>query len=172
MAYFSMNDAYDRQQTLKLDENGEQIIAEALCKHNQVCLNVCQATGFFCFLSLICIPCGLILGWYYGRKAADAWRLYLTPSGVHYSRKGGFCYTEEKFIPLGDIEDVFVEERIGDGASCISLKIKISRDKLAEYVSWCSRSVCLVDYLDITEALNAPDFAEAIKKQMTAGGTF
>ena len=159
----------------KLDENGEVIIAEAVCNRRSICLHVfCVYWLFSALLLFICLPCALILGCICGRRAAAAWRLYLTPTGIHYTKVGVFCcFYDEIFIPLRDIEQVFVEQVIeiyqnGNVAQGRRVKVKIHRGKIASYVPWCQRTCCLVDTVDLGFIDNACDFFAAIKRQMAA----
>ena len=157
----------------EVDENNEVIIAEAVCDRTKVCMRVCCIYYFIAVLScLIFAPCALVLGVFLGRKAAVEWRLYLTSTGLHYTEVGACtCVSQVLFIPLSDIEDVFVQESIliQNGAASSqghSVKIRINRSKIAKYLSWWKRTVVLMDYLEIAHVANASDFAAAIKREI------
>ena len=157
----------------KVDENNEVIIAEAVCDRTKVCMRVCCIFYAIAVLSfLIFAPCALVLGVFLGRKAAVEWRLYLTSTGLHYTRVGACtCVSQVLFIPLSDIEDVFVQESIliqNGWASSRGhiMKITINRNKIAKYLPWWQRIVVLTDYMEIANVANASDFAAAIRREI------
>ncbi len=170
-------------QPQKFDENGEAIIAEGLCNRQNVCCQTCLCyyfVGFFCCMILL-FPVGLvlcILGCFYSKRASDAWRLYLTPTSLHYSQQtfSTYCY-KEVVVPLSDIEDCFVQEAIrgtegGGGVIIKNIKVKIDRSKIEEYLSGLQRCCALPDYLEMTNIENADDFAAAVKRQLAATKNF
>ena len=121
----------------KVDENNEVIIAEAVCDRTKVCMQACCIYVIAALGCLIFLPCALVLGVFLGRKAAVEWRLYLTSTGLHYTK-----------------------------VRACSVKIRINRNKIANYLSWWQRTVVLMDYLKIANVANASDFAAAIKREI------
>ena len=93
-----------------------------------------------------------------------------TSTGLHYTKVGACpCVSQVLFIPLSDIEDVFVQGSIQIGAASSqghSVKIRINPNKIAKYLSWWKRTVVLMDYLEIANVENASDFATAIKREI------
>lgn len=166
-----MNPAAQVEEHQKIDGNGEAIIAEAVCDRSKVCLEVCCWYYILASVTcLICLPCALVLGLVFSRKAAAEWRLYLTSTGLHHIKVGVLGQRQVVFIPLSDIEDVIVRETIlihnGVGSSQgHTLKVRINSDKTAEYIPWCQRTLCLLDNLDFGFIENAQDFGAAIKRQ-------
>ena len=156
----------------KMDENNEVIITEAVCDRTKVCMRVCCIYYFIAALSFfIFTPCAIFLGVFLGRKAAVEWRLYLTSTGLHYTKVGACtCVNQVLFIPLSDIEDVFVQESIliqnGWASQGHIMKITINRNKIAKYLPWWQRTVVLTDYVEIANVANASDFAAAIKREI------
>ena len=155
----------------KVDEHGEVIIAEAVCNRSRLCRQICVWYYFIgVILCFIFLPCACFMGCVLGRRGSSAWRLYLTSSGLRYTSVSITGCINEMFIPLNDIENVFVQETILilNGAASSqghTLNIRISRDKVAEYIPWCQRTLCFVDYLKIAFVENATDFCSAIKQQ-------
>ncbi len=176
------NFGIDSSQPQTFDENGEAIIAEGLCNRRGVCCQIClfyYLMGVIC-CSLFLFPVGLvlcILGCFYGKKAGNAWRLYLTPTSLHYTQVGAStCCYKDLVIPLSDIEDCFVQETIivqqgGGVTQNHSVKVKIDRSKIEEYLRW-DQSCVLPDYLELKNVANASDFATAVKRQLTAANNF
>ncbi len=158
----------------RVDENGEVILAEGFCNRHRVCMQMCSIYFLLGILScFILLPITCILGFFYGYKAANSWRLYLTPTGIHYTRVGAStCCYKKMFIPLGDIEDVFVQETIhirhnGPTTHTHSVKVKIDPSKMELYMNSFYRNVFLqTDYLELIYVENASDFAAAVRGQM------
>lgn len=156
----------------EVDKNGEVIIAEALCNRTKLYLEICCIYYAIAILTfLICLPCALIVGCCLGRKAAAEWRLYLTSTGLHYSKVSLFGCRQEIFIPLSDIKDVSVQETIRTRNGMVTsqghtLMVWINRDKAAEYIPWCQRTLCFMDYLSFSFIENASDFRAAVKRQL------
>ena len=158
----------------RVDENGEVIIAEGVCSRRRICMQIC--TVYFALAILSCfifLPFACFLGFYCGHKAATLWNLYLTPTGIHYTRVGAStCCHQKMFIPLEDIEDVWVQETIvvrhnGPTTHTHSIKVKIDQDKIEQYIPWTHRKIFMqTDYLELIYVENASDFANAIKRQM------
>ena len=169
--HYSIMPQHGDKKVEKVDENGEVIIAEAVCNRSRLCMQVCcwyYIIGFL--LCFIFLPCALVIGCVLGRRGSSAWRLYLTSSGLRYTSISITGCINEMFIPLNDIENVFVQETIliQNGAASSqghTLNIRISRDKVAEYIPWFQRTLCFVDILKISFVENATDFCSAIKQQ-------
>jgi hypothetical protein len=159
-----------RSKCQRVDENGEVIIAEAVCNRRQVCMRICCLYYLIVVLSFFILsPVLCVMGLYFGVKASSSWRLYLTPTGIHYTRVAiSTCCYQKIFIPLSDIEDVFVQHNIvvnqGSYAQSNSVNVRVDRSKIGQYKLWyqCLQS----DYLELHHIENASDFAAAINRQL------
>ena len=153
-----------------MDENGEVIIAEAVCYRFGVFLECCCLFNLIAvFTFCICFPF-LCLGFFCSRRAASSWRLYLTSTGLHYTSIGLTGRQKYLFIPLGDIQEVIVQNtvRVNDRRAVSqtqNLQIVISRDKTEQYIPWIQRTLCFKDFLNFNVIQNATGFSEAVNKQ-------
>ena len=155
----------------RVDANGELIIAEGYCNRCRICMQTCMVYYVLVVLSLFILLPLCFLGFYMGYKAASSWELYLTPTGIHYTRVGAStCCIQKVFIPLEDIDDVFVQEMIvvhgGPMTHSHSVKLYINPEKIEEYIPWSHRKIFMqTEYMEIYVE-NASDFANAVKRQI------
>ncbi len=165
----------------RLDENGEVILAMGICDCDGVRKQVGKTfdvVGMILTITMVLIPVGFILfivGYFCAKKASIAWRLYLTPTGIHYTRVGvSSCCYKKMFIPLRDIEDIFVQEDTDLHHTVYSriswqkrVKVVIEQNKLVEYLTCFQRLFSEPNCLEFTNVENASDFVAAVKQQMT-----
>ena len=137
--------SFNIQHGKKLDENGDEIIAEAQCYQDAVCYEVTNmynstdiiASGILYYCFAICT----------GIKAMYSWKLHLTRTGIRYTDVIKLCCCSYKhyFISLRDICDVQVKGR--EIMLTMNLGVEVSS-------------------LNITHVRNAEEFASAVKQQM------
>ena len=161
----------------RVDANGEPIIAEGYCSRRRVCMQICSI--YFLLAACTCfilLPFMCFLGFFMGQKAASSWELYLTPTGIHYTRVGAStCCIQKMFIALEDIDDVFVQETIvvrsngGPTTHSHSVKLRINPERVEEYLPWSHRKIFMqTEYMELIYVENASDFANAVKRQIAA----
>ena len=117
-----------------LEEDGEQIVMEAICDRENLQKNTCTRF-FFAGLGAMVLPgilpilcwctIGIPLACYVGHKVADFWRLYLTKSALHYREIRNPCCTccsspegSTWHVSLSDIQAITVEMDFVDGYFC------------------------------------------------------
>ncbi len=120
--------AFSTQQERKLDENGDEIIAEGVCHRGGVIWGVCGI-----YTVVLAGPVLLLIALCCAVKAAYSWKLHLTSTGIWYTDviKTCNCLYKQHFIPLSDINDIEVQGK------SILLKVK---KRSARYPSKLYRS--------------------------------
>lgn len=175
--------------------NGEVIIKEGVCNRQALCFKISYLYFVFAMIPISLLPISLIYifeinnfiiavsilaaltimcfimlfscGIIFGYRAASSWRLYLTNTGIHYAHIVNYpCGYKEIFIPLSDIEDVFVNNQLCSQIICV----KMDPHKVAEYMPSCAKPLFCIqnDYLGLPFADNASDFVTAAKRQLGA----
>lgn len=114
--------------------------------------------GVLTFL-LVTIPFGILCG----IKAVNQWRLYLTPSGIHYSKPTPCCCTWRRDIPFQDINDVSVI------SGTKTILVHLEPDKINDCCCCrplINRTQIPGTYLE--NVANSEEFVGAVKKEMAA----
>ena len=161
-----------------VDENGEIILAEGIRDGQRVCTQVCCTYILIAIISILLLsPLLLVLGIYFTYKALTSWRLYLTPTGVHYSSVGPFhCNYKKMFIPLRDIQNVSirttVHTRYGVPVSThYSVILKIDPSKFGDFITCGQRYGCSYsEGVELKGMENPHEFATAVAQQMLRQG--
>ena len=163
-------------------ENGEVILAEGIRDGEAVCTEVCGCYIFIAIISVLLLsPLMLVLGIYFTYKARTSWRLYLTPTGVHYSSVGPFhCDYKKIFVPLRDIQNVsvrttvYTRRRYGAVVSTharYSVILKIDPSKFGDFLTCCQRCGCYYkEGVELKGMKNSKEFATAVAQQMVRQG--
>lgn len=143
----------------QVDDYGDLIICEGICHLQSICKTISFLVCFCCLLAgggLLCIaffPC--LIGMCFRFK--HTWRLYLTRRGIYYTRSY-CCFRDSWFIPLNDIEDIYVT------ANGI-INVVMDPIKVRRYSS-LRQSLSPPHVVQIAYAMNAIEFVEFVKREI------
>ena len=145
-----------------MDDRGEVILGRGVCSK---CGVASEAFWVYTFVSLLTLFLFMPLSIIFGIKAVKAWKLYFTKSGIYHVRTNGVgCCYNKWFIPMHDIEEVYVATR-----STIWVQLT-DPSKVLDYIHWCNRPLCgqKLTCLVLSNVANAPEFVAAVKQQLAS----
>ena len=158
---------------LQYDANGEPIVFKGICWSNGLKANVeshYQSLGLAICVGLG-LPCCWPLGIYYGKRACETWRLYLTDKHIYYSitvMNPNSPSATFRIIALTNIQGIQAATGLVKGGFC-GMGVKISTPitiQIEQEMPFCGCCCKLPTVLQLSHCINAVDFVEAVKRQM------
>ena len=164
------------QETVKLDEHGEEIIFEAILYKERIKWIYCWIALFCCCIWILFIP--ILTCYFFYSVYANTWRLYLTPRGIRFIQPNFFLpclfLNDRNFIPM---EDIVGRVRVKSGtASTVEVRMTLPQKTIWCWC-WCLRrnrtchfcyceNTIWYDVCDLYPVYNIDEFVAAVNKEL------
>ena len=122
------------QETVKLDEHGEEILFEAILYHERI-----KKIYYGIAFAIVAFIFPIFLCYFFYRTYANTWSLYLTPRGIRFIQPNFLqpceLWTDRNLIPM---ESIVGRVRVKSGTAAI-VEVRMT---LPEETRWCPCLSC------------------------------
>ena len=146
----------------------EPIIMEGVCYKRGIYSHYVWAMLLPAVVSVLGIVVGIPIALCLAAGAVKTWRLYLTPSAIHYHYQGHCCSQQSYVIPLSYVKDAIYTPHDNN------VSILMEASHAYEFIGSCDRPLiwsCIQPeniYVHLLKVANGEEFAQAVKRQISA----